>query len=506
MGTAKLDRTGCPTLRSKLMATVVDLDGTELSHAIQAKQLSCVEVMSAYLRHIDALNGRVNALVALQDPEQLLQQAQERDVQLARGEYLGPLHGIPHAVKDLQPVRGIRTTLGSPIFKDFVPAADSLMVERLRNAGAIFIGKTNTAEFGLGSHTYNPVYGVTRNAYDQSRSAGGSSGGAAAALALRLVPFADGSDFGGSLRNPVGWNNVLGFRTSIGRVPRDTPETWLPSMSVLGPMARNVADLALLLSVQAGHDPRVPLSIDGDGAIFRSRFEHLRKGTRIAWGGDLSGATPCEPGVLEVCKSAMNAFEALGCHVDEAHPEFDFEALWGAVVKLRAWLEGTALLPYYEDSLKRALLKPEAIFEVETALKLSARDVTAASVIRTEWYHVMRRFFERYDFLVLPTAQVFPFPADLHWPERIGTNVMRTYHEWMKGTLLVSMSGCPSLAVPAGFNAEGLPIGIQIIGRDRRELDCLSLAHAYEAATNWTKARPPPLLLEGAARRAAAEL
>ena len=471
------------------------MDGTALSHAIQARQLSCVEVMSAYLSHIDRLNGRVNALVALQDPEQLLLQAQERDVQLSRGQYLGPLHGIPHAVKDLQPVRGMRTTLGSPIFTDFVPATDSLMVQRLRDAGAIFIGKTNTAEFGLGSHTYNPVYGITRNAYDQSRSAGGSSGGAAVALALRMVPFADGSDFGGSLRNPAGWNNVLGFRTSIGRVPRDTPETWLPSMSVLGPMARNVTDLALLLSVQAGYDARAPLSLDG-GAIYRGQFQTHYRGKRIAWGGDLSGAMPCEPGVLEVCKTATRTFEGLGCRVDEAHPAFDFDALWRAAVRLRAWLEGAALLPCYQDPVKRALLKPEAIFEVETGLKLSAYDITAASVVRTEWYEAVRHFFERYDFLVLPTAQVFPFAADLHWPEHIGAKKMQTYHEWMKGTLLVTMSGCPSLAVPAGFNAEGLPIGIQIIAPNRRELDCLRLGYAYEAVANWTNARPPPLLLE----------
>jgi amidase len=480
---------------STTVSDIVNMTGTALSHAIQAKQLSCVEVMAAYLSHIDRLNSRVNALVTLQDHEQLLQQARDRDAQLSRGQYLGPLHGIPHAVKDLQPVRGMRTTLGSPIFRDFVPATDSLMVERLRSAGAIFIGKTNTAEFGLGSHTYNPVYGITRNAYDQSRSAGGSSGGAAVALALRMVPFADGSDFGGSLRNPAGWNNVLGFRTSIGRVPRDTQEAWLPSMSVLGPMARNVADLALLLSVQAGYDARAPLSLEGEGVIYRDHVERHCRGKRIAWGGDLSGAMPCEPGVLDVCKSATRTLEGLGCRVEEAHPDFDFDALWRALVSLRAWLEGGALLPCYQDPVKRAQLKPEAIFEVEAGLKLSAYEVTAASVIRSEWYQAMRRFFERYDFLILPTAQVFPFAADLHWPERIGANRMQTYHEWMKGTLLVTMSGCPSLAVPAGFSAQGLPMGVQIIAPNRRELDCLSLGIAYEAVTNWTNARPPPLLL-----------
>lgn len=491
-----LPRTALPRSLRTAGSDIVTMDGSVLSRAIQTKQLSCVEVMTAYLAHIEKINGKVNALVALQDPAQLLQQAKDCDAQLARGDYRGPLHGIPHAVKDLQPVKGIRTTQGSPLFKDFVPTADSLMVERLRSAGAIFIGKTNTPEFGLGSHTYNPVYGITRNAYDPTRSAGGSSGGAAVALALRMVPFADGSDFGGSLRNPAGWNNVLGFRTSIGRVPRDGRDTWIPSMGVSGPMARNIADLALLLSVQAGYDSRSPLSMDGDGLLFRQPVEKNYKGKRIAWGGDLSGAMPCEPGVLEVCKAAATTFEGLGCHVDEAHPEFDFDALWQAAVRLRSWTEGSSLLEHYRDPVKRALLKPEAVFEVETGAKLSAFDIMAASVIRTEWYQTVRRFFDRYDFLILPTAQTFPFAADIHWPQTIAGRTMQTYHEWMKGNLLVTMSGCPSLAMPAGFNAQGLPIGLQIIAPNRRELDCLSLGYAYEAATNWTHSRLPPLLVE----------
>jgi len=241
---------------------IVNLDAVALAGAIRSRRVSCVEVMTAYLDHIDQLNPKVNAIVALQDREGLLAQARERDAQLAHGESIGPLHGFPHAVKDLQPVRGIRTTQGSPILKDFVPLADSPMVQRLRQAGAIFIGKTNTPEFGLGSHTYNPVYGATRNAYDQSRSAGGSSGGAAVSLALRMAPVADGSDYGGSLRNPAGWNNVFGFRTSTGCVPSDSQDAWLPSMGVLGPMARSVPDLAMLLSVQAGYDAHAPLSMD----------------------------------------------------------------------------------------------------------------------------------------------------------------------------------------------------------------------------------------------------
>jgi amidase len=421
-------------------------------------------------------------------------QAQERDAQLSRGESMGPLHGFPHAVKDMQPVKGIRSTSGSPILKDFIPSADSLMVERLRKAGAIIVGKTNTPEFGLGSHTYNPVYGATRNAYDQTRSAGGSSGGAAVALALRMLPVADGSDYGGSLRNPAGWNNVFGFRTSYGRVPSEARDVWLPSMGVLGPMARSVTDLAMLLSVQAGFDSRVPLSMDDDGTIFQRRLERDFKGTRIAWAGDFKGYTPYEPGVLDVCKNALKAFESIGCVVEEALPDYPLDAVWGAVLRLRAWQQGGALLAYYNDPSKRALLKPEAVFEIETGLKLSAYDITAASVVRTEWHQVVRRFFERYDYFVAPTAQLFPFDVEMHWPQEIAGKKMETYHEWMKAVLLITMSGCPALAAPAGFNDQGLPMGIQIVAPNHREFACLQLAYAYELATNWTSTHLPSLL------------
>jgi amidase len=473
---------------------LVLMDATSLAKAIHSRRVSCTEVMSAYLDHIERLNSKVNAIVALQDHRALLEVARERDNQLARGESMGPLHGFPHAVKDLQAVKGIRTTMGSPILKDFVPASDGLMVERLRNAGAIFIGKTNTPEFGLGSHTYNPVYGVTRNAYDNARSAGGSSGGAAVALALRMQPVADGSDYGGSLRNPAGWNNVFGFRTSIGRVPNDARDGWLPSMGVTGPMARNVADLAMLLGVQAGFDARAPLSLDGDGAPFQRRLDRNFKGARIAWGADFKGHTPCEPGVLEVCRRALQTFESLGCTVEEAIPDFDLDAVWQAVIRLRGWQQGASILGYYNDPAKRALLKPEAVFEVETGLRQSAYDITAASVVRTEWSSAVRRFFERYDFFVVPTAQVFPFHAELHWPQEIAGRKMQTYHEWMKATLLVTMSGCPALAAPAGFSDQGLPIGIQIIAPNRQDFSCLQLAYAYESAVNPVSRRLPALI------------
>jgi amidase len=473
---------------------IVMMDAAALGTHIHSRQISCVEVMNAYLDHIDLINPTVNAIVALQERDGLLAQARERDAQLARGETLGPLHGFPHAVKDLQPVKGIRSTQGSPILKDFVPAADSLMVERLRKAGAIFIGKTNTPEFGFGSHTYNPVYGVTRNAYDPTRTAGGSSGGAAVSLALRMLPLADGSDYGGSLRNPAGWNNVFGFRTSIGCVPYDGGDAWLPTMSVLGPMARTVTDLGVLLAVQAGFEACVPLAMDGEGSRFQRRWERDLKGKRIAWWGDFNGAVPHDPEVLEVCRRALETFEALGCIVEEAHPDYPIEAVWEAAVRLRAWQLGSSLLEYYQDPAKRALLKPEAIYEIETGMKLSAYEISAASGVVTEWFEAVRRFLSGYDHIVAPTAQLFPFDAALDWPRELAGRTMHTYHEWMKGALMITMAGCPSLAAPAGFSRQGLPIGIQIVAANRREFDCLELAYAYEQATNWTTANLPPSL------------
>src|ERR1700686_2287471 len=483
-----------PAAASVLRSDIVMMDAVALSSAIHTRQVSCVEVMTAYLDHIDRLNPKVNAIVALQDRAGLLTQAMERDAQLARGESMGPLHGFPHAPKDLQAVKGIRSTQGSPILKDFIPAADSLMVERLRKAGVIFIGKTNTPEFGLGSHTYNPVYGITRNAYDQSRSAGGSSGGAAVSLALRMLPLADGSDYGGSLRNPAGWNNVFGFRTSFGLVPTNAPDGWLPSMGVAGPMARNVPDLAMLLSVQAGYDARAPLSTIGDESAFQRRLETDLKGKRIACSGDFQGYLPFEPGVLDVCRSALKVFESMGCSIEEAQPDYSIDAVWRAWLKLRAWQSGGSLLAYYNDPAKRALLKPEAIFEVESGLKLTAFDISAASAVRTEWYQAVRRFFERYDYFIVPTAQLFPFPVNLHWPREIAGKKLETYHEWMKGVLPITMSGCPALAAPAGFSHGGLPIGIQIVGPIHAEVACLQLAYGYDMATSWSTRRLPGLL------------
>jgi len=471
---------------------ITEMGGAALAAAIRAKKISAREAMAACLDRIDAVNPAINAVVSMRPREALMAEAAAADERQAHGAALGPLHGLPHAVKDLQAVKGLRFTQGSPIYKDRIAAADSLMVERLRKAGVIFVGKTNTPEFGLGSHTFNPVFGATHNPYDRTRSAGGSSGGAAAALAARMLPLADGSDYGGSLRNPAGWNNVFGFRTGYGVVPATGPEVWLAGMGVQGPMARSVEDLALLLSVQAGYDPRSPLSLPGDGAIYRQTLEAPAKGRRIGWLGDFGGAVPHEPEVLEICGAALKAFEALGCAVEDAKVDAAVEPAWQAMVKLRAWQQGAPILANYHNPAERALLKPEAVWEVETALPLTAFDITAASASRTTWSMAVKKLFDRFDYLVLPSSQVFPFAVEERWPKTVAGRAMRTYHEWMMSALLVTLSGNPALVVPAGFGAAGLPIGLQIVGRNRGEVACLQLARAYEAATGWTQKRPPP--------------
>ena len=473
---------------------IVMMNAVDLSNAIKAKHVSCVEVMTAYLDHIGRVNPKVNAIVSLANPDDLLLQARERDAQLARGEYLGWMHGFPQAIKELTNAKGFRTTQGSPILKDYIASTDAIHVERVKAAGAIIIGKTNVPEFGLGSHTYNPVFGATLNAYDQTKTAGGSSGGAAVSLALRMLPVADGSDHGGSLRNPGAFNNVFGFRPSYGRVPAEAADAFNAALSVNGPMARTVADLAMLLSVQAGFDARAPLSNRQDPAQFTRSLQRDFKGTRIAWLGDLGGYLPYEDGLLDLCKSALKTFETLGCIVEEAKPDYPNERVWNNWTKLRAWQSGSPLLGFYNDPAKRALLKPAAQFEVENWLKLTAAEILEASQVRTAWYQAVRRFFDRYEYFILPSAQVFPWDVQTPWPKEIAGRTMDTYYQWMNAQVQVTMSGSPSLNIPVGFNERGLPMGMQIVGRHQAEFSCLQLAFAYDAATSWVEKRRPALL------------
>ncbi|QHG65302.1 amidase [Pseudomonas putida] len=475
---------------------IVALDAEALSRAIHARQVACREVMQAYLGHIERYNPQVNALVSLRAGEDLLAEADACDAELARGQSRGWMHGMPQAIKDLAATAGLRTTLGSPLFAEQVPAHDAISVARVRASGAIIVGKSNVPEFGLGSQSYNTLFGTTTNAYDPTRVAGGSSGGAAAALAMRLLPVADGSDMMGSLRNPAAFNNVFGLRPSLGRVPYGpTPELFVQQLATEGPMGRSVTDVARLLTVQAGHDPRVPLSLNDGGRDYAAGLRRDFKGARIGWLGDYDGYLPMEDGVLGLCEAALADFAELGCEVEACQPAFDQARLWQCWLTHRHFLVHGNLAAAYADPDKRALLKPEAQWEVEGGLQLSAAAVYQASVDRSAWYQALQKLFERYDFLLLPSAQVFPFDAAEAWPKQVGGRTMDTYHRWMEVVIGPTLAGLPSMSVPVGFNAAGLPTGLQIIGPAQADHAVLQLAYAHEQLTRWVERRPPPSLL-----------
>lgn len=476
------------------VSDITEVDALDLSRMIHAREVSCVEVMRAFLARITAENAWANAIVSMRPEDELLSEAAIADQELAAGRSRGWMHGFPQAIKDLAEARDIPFTQGSPIYRETVGGKDAPFVAKMRRAGAIFIGKTNTPEFGLGSHTYNPVFGPTHNAYRQGLSAGGSSGGAAVALALRMLPVADGSDHAGSLRNPAAFNNVFGMRPGLGRVVDNVDEIFLPRLTVSGPMARSVTDLAALLATQAGTDPRVPFSVDDDPEGFRRPLDRDMTGLRFGWLGDFDGHLATEPGILETCEAAARVFEELGARVEPVRADFDMEALFHAWKRLRHWQVGAALAPLWREEATRALMKSEAVWEVEEGAKLSAFEVTAASAVRSAWFQVVRQLFERFDFLLLPAAQVWPFPVEQPWPREIAGRRMDTYHRWMEVVVPVTMSGCPAISVPAGFGPEGLPMGLQIWGRWRGEFGLLQAAYAHEQATGWVKRVRPPSL------------
>jgi amidase len=487
-----------PTRRPSDPSRIVCWDAAELSAAIRDRVVSCVEVMTAYLDHIDEINPKVNAIVSLRPRVDLVAEAAEKDRLLRAGRHQGWMHGFPHAVKDLADVAGIPTTHGF-LRGAFAPAAattDALFVERIRAAGAIFIGKTNTPEFGLGSHTYNEVFGTTLNAYDRSRSAGGSSGGGAVAVALRMVPVADGSDFMGSLRNPPGWNNVFGLRPSVGRVPHFGGEQFVSQAGVIGPIARTATDLALLLETMSGYDDRSPLSIPGHGT-FAAGLDGSVHGKKVAWLGDLGGYLPMEPEVLEIGQAALSDLAALGMTVttlDDLPSAGTFagnDSLWPTWLAFRHWLSGMALKPTYDIPEARALMKPEALYEVDGLRGIDAVAVYEANAARSDMYEGFRVLFQTFDYVVLPTAQVMPFDASLRWPQVIGEAAMTSYHRWMEVSTIATLINAPALAMPAGFGKDGLPIGLQVIGPHHGEHELLRLARAWEQLTGWVHRRPP---------------
>lgn len=455
-----------------------------LAAAVRGRELSAREVMSWHLERIDAVNPRVNAIVSLR-PEAALAEAAVADERAARGgEQLGPLHGLPIAIKDLEDTAGIRTTYGSAAFADNVPAVDSLVVQRLKAAGAIVIGKTNTPEFGVGSHTFNEVFGATRNPWARDRSAGGSSGGAGAALAAGLVPIADGSDHGGSIRNPASFNNVVGLRPTPGLVPDTGQSDVWDVASVVGPMARTVGDLALMLTAISGPDPRSPLS-HGDPAAFAPELRGDLTGLRIAWCPDLGGL-PIEPDVLGVLDGARARLDALGCDVRDVDVDLGaadeaFEAL-RAVAFVRAF---APILPTLRNTAKATLL-----WNIEQGMALDGPAVARAMAARSAVFATVAELLERFDVLVAPAAQVVPFAVDLEYPAQVAGVAMPHYLGWMRVCSRVTVSAHPTVAVPAGFTDSGLPVGMQFVGRYRQDRRLLEHAAAWEAASGLTERHP----------------
>jgi amidase len=466
---------------------ITDLSAAQLSVSIRRREVSCREVMSGYLDRIDEQNPAVNAIVSIRSRDELLAEAGERDDELARDASRGWMQGIPQAIKDLSMTKGIRTTLGSRLLEHWVPDADSLMVARMKAAGCIVIGKTNVPEFGLGSHTFNDVFGTTRNPFDLTRTAGGSSGGAAVALATHMLPVADGSDYMGSLRNPAAWNDVFGFRPSQGRVPGGPErDSYIAQLGTEGPMGRSVLDIALLLGTQAGYDAGSPLSLAGrldEFATVTAARHTLDAGLgaiRVGWLGDLDGHLAIEPGIIDRCEDGLRRLEGLGCHVEPAAFAMSPDRVWDAWLVWRYFLVSSNLLPLITDPSRRDLMKPEALWEVDHGLQVTGPQLNRASVERTLFYRSITALFDRFDALVLPTAQVWPFDASERWPSSIAGRQMDTYHRWMEATSYATFAGLPAISVPVGFDDRGLPMGMQLIGRPRGDVDVLRLAHAYE--------------------------
>jgi amidase len=465
-------------------SSICFLSAVEMARLIRARKLSARELLAEHLKQIERVNPKVNAIVTLV-PDLANAAAAQADEMQARKEKLGPLHGLPVAHKDLMETRGIRTTWGSPLYKDFVPEEDDLVVERMRHAGAITIGKTNTPEFGAGSQTFNTVFGATRNPYDLTKTCGGSSGGAAVALACGLTPVASGSDMGGSLRNPAAFCNVVGFRPSIGRVPDPKASFAWSTLSTSGCLGRSVADLALALSTIAGPDPRAPLSIPEAGDLFARPLERSFRGVRVAWFKDLNGS-PFDPRVRSIIDGHRATFETLGCIVEQAEP--DFAPAETAFRVLRAWNSANTYAERFHqhpDAFKDTLKQ-----EIEAGLRLTGIEVAHAETAHGLMWRRFQVFLEKYDYFILPTTQVPPFSLDTPYPTEIAGVKFASYIDWMKSCWYISATGNPAASVPAGFTSDNLPVGLQIVGRYHQDFSVLQMAHAFEQATGHGKRRP----------------
>lgn len=474
----------------ELPADPTDMSASELSAAIREGHVSCVEIMQAYLARMHRYNPVYNAIVSMVADDELLKQAELADRALADDEYWGWMHGMPHAVKDLSDAEGLPTSNGSPIFAGTIAQADDLMIAKIRAQGAIFIGKTNAPEFGMGSQTYNPVFGATGSAWNPDLTAGGSSGGAACGLGTRMLPVADGGDLMGSLRNPAAFNNVIGFRPTQGRVVGGLGgDLFYQQMGTGGPLGRNSEDTYRLLHTIAGAEAAAPLSLR-DRVAAPGEFHPLAlPGVRIGWMADYDGYLPMEPGILDLCEASLDMLAGHGAAVEPCRPQYDMDRLWKTWLTLRHWTRH-ALRPLYDDPATRKLLKPEAVWEIEGSFNVSAETIYHAGIARADWFRALLSLFERYDFLALPTAQVFPFPKDVHWPKRINRRKMDTYHRWMEVVIGGSLGGVPVVNVPVGFDRRNRPMGMQILapfGADRRALE---FAAAWERVTGYLDRRP----------------
>ena len=464
------------------------IPATQLAKRIATRDLSALEVTDAHLAQIEKYNPQLNAIVTLV-ADQARANAKAADEKQVRGESLGALHGLPMVHKDLAETKGIRTTFGSPIFKDFVPDRTALIVERMQQAGGITLGKSNTPEFGAGSQTYNEVFGETLNPYglpDRRLTCGGSSGGAAVALAAGMVPIADGTDLGGSLRNPASFCNIVGFRPSPGRVPNwPALAAWFP-FTIAGPMARNVEDIALMMAAIAGPDARSPISLPEPGADFLRPLARDFKNARIAWSPDLNKSFHVDPRVVSVLEKQLPTFSALGCDVTEAAPD-----LAGADELFRTWRAWAMHMTFGElYKTKRDQMKDTVRWNIEEGAKLTGTDIALAEKLRTELYHRVRKFFDKYDFLLLPVVQVPPFDVKERWVKNINGVELPTYLDWMKSCYLISATTLPCMSIPAGFTDDGLPIGLQIVGKHQADFSVLQLGYAFEQATGFGLQRP----------------
>lgn len=469
------------------MSDLCFMPAARLARLYRTRRASPLEVLQAVLARIDALNPTLNAYVTLAR-ESALRAARKATASVRRGASLPPLFGIPVSIKDLTPTAGIRTTWGSKIFEHHVPVEDALVVQRLKAAGAIVVGKTNTPEFGAGGNTFNTVFGPTRNPWNPALTCGGSSGGAAVALATGMGPLAQGSDLGGSLRTPAAFCGVVGFRTTPGLVPVYPSELAWDSLAVAGPMARTVADVALMLSVIAGPDDRAPLSYDIDTRAFiRAVRKPSIRGWRVAWTPDLNGLMPVDADVVRVAERATAVFRALGAKVTAASPDFSevSDIVLGTRGVFMVALHADKL-PQWKHEMQRGL-----VWNIEQGLRLTVREIARAETLRTALWHRVRQFMERYDLLILPTVAVKPFPVEQPYPTEINGRPLDNYTQWFFLTYAITLVGLPVISVPCGFTRDGLPVGLQIVGRRRAEAAVLRAAAAYEGAAPWADHVPP---------------